>query len=208
MQLWNDNRLAILTDAEGSDLRIGGGREERAVHPGRWWVHWRDQPDGVRVWRSRAAGVIERPKDLTDDEAFLREHLAGLPAEASHPMLSDGFAAEVKSLLDPRTDPVVVARVDDVVSDLEDEFRLSAAALLDLPQGTVVDGYGPDLIVRIDGELAVLPELLPLFLGPALLNQTQCWVATRLDRMELNVTGKIVFEGSRPDRSSLTEGLV
>jgi hypothetical protein len=192
MRLWSGALLGSGEDAAGPAIFIKG--EEGTISPvtKTSWKLEIKKVDGTRIWRPVVKGKLEFvlapcPDHFSDK---IKQAISEIPPVALHPAITNGMDKEALRLY-PQLDPSVVTLFTSLVVYLRSEFQLNEAQMQTMPAEAYVDGFGPSLLVTLNGEPLLLPEIPPVWLAPS--NWAQAtWHVTN------GMTGPNVDESMEP----------
>lgn len=210
MRLWSGTQIAYGKDGMGPAVMAMGTRIPCDLK------HWKldmVKPDGTRIWRPLDAREMSRIHASAPEELMtvLKKKLSELKDKGLHPAISGSLENEARRLY-PGSDPSVAVQFKSLVGYLKHEFGLDEEEMKRRSSERYADGFGPDLLLMLDNEPVLIPELPEVWLVPAdWLYAT--WRVT--NGMVGPVTGEDIppekqlqFTGDFPDPDAGMEGLI
>lgn len=213
MRLWSGTQIAFGRDGFGPSVVAMGNVDSYTATPGIDWKLDLTKEDGTRIWRPVNAGKLDRIQVPCPDEltAVLQHTLGELPTGGIHPAILNGMENEALRLY-PELDPSAAELFASFTSYLKTEFRLDEAAMRTMPMKAYTDGFGPGLLVLLDENPVVLPELPEIWLAPDNWH-TSTWRVTNgmmgpVADETMESDKRLQFHGDLAEIDGQTEGLV
>jgi hypothetical protein len=216
MRLWSGTQVGFGQDHFGPSVIVAGNRELTVLAPVNNWKLDQEKTDGTRIWRPVSATVLERIQvpcpDLYSDT--LRNVLSGINTTDIHPAIINGLDTDALRLF-PALDATAVELFSHFVNYLRTNFKLDENAMRTAATESYIDGFGPELLVKLNGQTVVLPEMPPAWLAPANWSYAT-WRVTNgmtgpytIDTDEtMAIEERLGFLGDFPAMDLQTEGLV
>lgn len=210
MRLWSGTQIAYGNDGIGPSVVAVGTRIPCEIR------HWKldmVKSDGTRIWRPLKGREMSRIHAPAPEElmSVLKKELSGLEDKGLHPAISNGLENEAERLY-PGSDPSVAVQFKSLVKYLKQEFGLDEEKMKGRSSERYADGFGPDLLLMLDNEPVLIPELPEVRLAPAEWLEAT-WRVT--NGMVGPFTGdgtppekQLQFTGDFPDPEAGMEGLI
>lgn len=213
MRLWSGTQIAFGKDGFGPSVVAMGNAGSYTAAPGGNWKLDLTKEDGTRIWRPVNAAKLDRIQVPCPDElnAVLQHTLGDLPTNGIHPAILNGMENEALRLY-PQLDPSAAELFASFTSYLKTEFRLNEDEMRTMPMKAYTDGFGAGLLVLLDENPVVLPELPEIWLAPDNWH-TSTWRVTNgmmgpVADETMEPGKRLQFHGDFPEMDNYTEGLV
>jgi len=213
MRLWSGTQIAYGNDNSGPAVLAIGKALSTTAHSVKDWKLELTKADGTRIWRPLIAGNLERIQVPCPDELaeVLTNAISGLPDQGLHPAISNGLDNEAKRLY-PELNPDIAKLFSSYVSYLREHFNLDESKMKSMKMAHYVDGFGPELILNLNGEPVIIPEIPTVWQAPSDWPYATWRVTNGMmgpvidDSMELEK--KLQFIGDFPEPDKALEGLI
>lgn len=175
MRYWTGAETVYSTDAEGPSVIISGSKEDTVrIATDKWRL---DSEDNSRVWRPQAADELIRlyRPALSQYYQPLSAAIQTMTPSGTYPPLANGLKSEAKRLL-PSITAGTNQHFSDFVDYLKAEFGFHQNSFSTDETVKLVEGMSPEMLVLLDGEPTVLPELPPAYTAPKMWRNAMWWV--------------------------------
>jgi hypothetical protein len=152
---------AIIVDSETKSSTLSNSPEWRLVEGSI------NQTDIRRFWRIHQEKTLERTigQCPIDFFIFLQQELGKLPVTELHPALVNGFEMEAERLL-PNISEKSNTEFKSFIALLKSSYTINELEEQSKVMSNFVDDIGPNLLVIIDNQPSLIPEIPPIYLAP------------------------------------------
>jgi hypothetical protein len=216
MELSTGVEFTFGNDSDGPALIVTGNADVHVVVPGNVWTKTAEHDDGSRVWRLQTGsslGRIEKPVDDNGRE-LIEQKISDIPLSGLHPALKNGLDGEINRLYPGISDGANSA-FKEFVTFLGTEFGVTQDTWADEPLVPYVNDIGPQLMVVVDEQIEILPEIPLIYEAPQAWNRAMWWVHNNMFGPitwdEIEDIDRIVFGGiTIPEdaKTPIMEGLI
>jgi len=158
------------TDSLGHAIVLDGDdRNSTLSHSPEWKLDEGSvgSEDKRRCWRIPLGKTLERTTNQCPNDflIFLQQELGKLSAEGLHPALVNGFEMEAERLF-PKISEEANSQFKSFISLLKSSYPINEEEERSKVMSNFVDDIGPALLVLIDHQPSILPEIPPIYLAP------------------------------------------
>ena len=152
---------AIIVDSETKSSTLSNSPDwkldEGSINP----------KDKRRFWRIPQEKILERTirQCPIDFFIFLQQELGKLNAKGLHPALVNGFEMEAERLL-PNISEKSNTEFKSFIALLKSSYTIIELEERSKVMSNFVDDIGPNLLVLIDNQPTMIPEIPPIYLAP------------------------------------------
>lgn len=170
MRLSNGTSITYGSDPLGYAILIDGDPRWNVLsHSSDWTLDEQagSLTDSRRCWRIPSGKIMERTTNQCPPDFlfFLQGELDKLSPEGLHPSLVNGFHTEAERLF-PKISAEAKSQFKSFVSFLKTTYQIDEEEERTKPMTHVVDDMGPSLLVVIDHQPGILPEIPPVYIAP------------------------------------------
>jgi len=213
MRLWSGTQVAFGNDHTGPAVLVMGNSINTIPSAKSEWKLELTKSDGTRIWRPINIGKLARIQVPCLDElsAIIKNSISNLPNHGLHPGIINGLTNEAERLY-PDLNPDIVTLFSSFVTYLKDHYDLDESKMKSKDLENYVDGFGPELILKIKDKIVLIPEIPPVWLAPTDWSYST-WRVTNgmlgpvIDK-SLILEKRLQFVGNFPDPDINLEGLI
>jgi hypothetical protein len=167
MRLWSNVAVIIGKDLEGPSLLMQGKLENNITLSSVNWEVENPLDETCRVWRFKNAKEIKFIAHEADEDqySFLQKKIERTKPLNIHPAFTSGFEHEAIRLY-PEISEKSRKEFVEIVQYLKTSYDLKQSVDPTDNLTTFVDGFGPGLLLQVDNNIEILPEIPPTYPCP------------------------------------------